>query len=306
MSLSRRSVGAMQIVVSAVCFGLLGIFGKQAFAEGITPGELLSIRFTIASLVLWGFVLITQPRILSLNKRQITACAVLGIFGYALFTSLYFEALVFLSASLTVLLLYTFPIIVTFGAWVLFKERISFAQILALPIVTFGLALLLSGENNVTAWQGVALGLLSAIGYSAYVLGSSRLLRSTNALAAGLLIMTFATLTMIFRSPPDVSKIVNYTASTWIAIFGLALVSTVVAMIMFLKGLEKLTNAEASMLSTIEPLTAAILATIVLGERLSVIQIAGGALVLSGLVASSFRFTKQQSESPQRNLSVNS
>jgi drug/metabolite transporter (DMT)-like permease len=287
----------MQIIISAVCFGLLGIFGKQAFAEGIAPGELLSVRFTIASVILWGFVLFTRPHILSLSKRQIINCAVLGIFGYALFTSLYFEALVFLSASLTVLLLYTFPIIVTFGAWVLFKERISLAQIFALPIVMFGLALLLRGEANNTAWYGVTLGLLSAICYSAYVLGSSRLLRSTNALAAGLLIMTFATITMILRSPPDVSRMMHYTASSWIAIFGLALVSTIVAMIMFLKGLEKLTNAEASMLSTIEPLTASILATIVLGERLSGIQIAGGALVLSGLVASSFRLEKQQSES---------
>jgi drug/metabolite transporter (DMT)-like permease len=289
MRLSRRSIGAMQIVISAVCFGLLGIFGKQAFAEGITPGELLSIRFAIASLILWGFVLISRPQILSLNRRQIITCAILGIFGYALFTSLYFEALVFLSASLTVLLLYTFPVIVTLGAWVLFKEHISPAQILALPIVMLGLVLLLWGDVNVVAWQGVVLGLLSAIGYSAYVLGSSRLLRSTNALAAGLLIMTFATLTMIFRSPPDISRIVNYSASVWIAVFGLALISTVVAMILFLKGLEKLTNAEASMLSTIEPLTAAILATIVLGEKLSGVQIAGGVLVLGALIASSLR-----------------
>ena len=60
-------------------------------------------------------------------------------------------------------------------------------------------------------------------------------------------------------------------------------------MILFLKGLEKLTNAEASMLSTIEPLTAAILATIVLGEKLSGVQIAGGVLVLGALIASSLR-----------------
>ncbi|MDQ4120722.1 MAG: DMT family transporter [Acidobacteriota bacterium] len=286
----------MQIVISAACFGLLGIFGKQAFAAGITPGELLSLRFAIASLILWSFVLLTRPHILSLNKWQILTCAILGIFGYALFTSFYFEALVFLSASLAVLLLYTFPVIVTIGAWILFKERISLAQILALPIVMLGLVLLLSGGTNVIAWQGVVLGLLSAIFYSAYVLASSRLLRSTNALAAGLYIMTFAALIMIFRSPPDVSRLVSYNASAWIAILGLALVSTVLAMILFLKGLEKLTNAEASMLSTIEPLTATILAAIVLGETLSPLQIAGGALVLAALVASSLRSSRQRTE----------
>ena len=296
MNLSRRSIGAMQIVTSAACFGLLGIFGKQAFAAGITPAELLSTRFAIASLILWSFVLLTRPHILSLDKRQILACAILGIFGYALFTSLYFEALVFLSASLTVLLLYTFPVIVTIGAWILFKERISSAQILALPIVMLGLILLLRGDTNVIAWQGVVLGLLSAVCYSAYVLASSRLLHSTNPLAAGLLIMTFAALTMIFRSPPDISRLVNYNASAWIAILGLALVSTILAMILFLKGLEKLTNAEASMLSTIEPLTATILATIVLGETLSPLQIAGGAFVLGALLASSLGSSKQQSE----------
>jgi drug/metabolite transporter (DMT)-like permease len=73
----------------------------------------------------------------------------------------------------------------------------------------------------------------------------------------------------------------------WSAVIALALISTVGPMVLFLMGLEKISGTEASLLSTMEPVTATIAAALVLGESLSPLQLLGGGLVLAALVVSS-------------------
>jgi drug/metabolite transporter (DMT)-like permease len=124
----RRIIGLVQIVTAAVGYGLLGIFGKRAYRTGMQPGELLALHFLLASAVLWSYILVAKRSALRITFRQAVNCAVLGVLGYALFSTLYFEALKGLSVSLTVLLLYTYPAIVMIGSWLLFKERVTRTQ----------------------------------------------------------------------------------------------------------------------------------------------------------------------------------
>ena len=66
----------------------------------------------------------------------------------------------------------------------------------------------------------------------------------------------------------------------WLNIAAIAGISTVIAMIAFFAGLKRVGPAVASIASTLEPVVTVVLAWIILGESLSAIQIAGGALVL--------------------------
>src|SRR4051812_24019321 len=119
-----RRLGFTQIILSGVCFGFLGFFGKKAFAMNISPGELLSLRYFISALITLLLIIITKPKsLLRLNTFQITCSLLLGIFGYALFSSFYFMALTGLSASLTVLMLYTYPVMVTLFSRIFLKEK---------------------------------------------------------------------------------------------------------------------------------------------------------------------------------------
>jgi drug/metabolite transporter (DMT)-like permease len=277
------------VVLSAAGYGFIGIFGKRAFAAGLAPGEFLTLRFAIASAALWAFMLVARRRDLAVTRRQLAACAALGVFGYALFTTLYFHALRGLSASLTSLILYTFPVIVTVAAWALFKEPIGWRRALALPVVGVGLVLLLSGDIAVTSWGAVGLALASALFYSAYILASSRLLRGLDSLVAGLYIMTAAAVALAVVGCPTPAEVAALDASAWGSVLGIATVSTLGPLVLFLRGLSKLSNAEASILSLVEPLTTVAAASVLLGERLSPLQLAGGALVLGALVLSSLR-----------------
>ncbi len=287
---NRRLLGATQVVASAIGYGMIGIFGKWAYASRMRPGELLSLRFLVASVVLWTYAVAARRSPLKMSFQQMTACAALGVLGYAVFTTLYFHALEGLSASLTILLLYTYPVMVTLGAHWLFKERVTWKQGSALPLVCAGLLMLSYGSGDISVVKGYAiwLALLAAVFYAAYILASRQLLRSVNALAAGLYIMTAATVTFILLSPPGMSRIAELNVAAWGSVIGLALVSTVGPMTLFLSGLKKLTSTETSLLSIVEPITATTAAALMLHESLSRLQIAGGVLIIGALIFLSF------------------
>lgn len=277
-----RQLGILQVLLSGFCFGFLGLFGKTAYSYGIAPGEFLALRFLLASLFLGIFVAVKDARLLRLPLKSLFHCVMLGVLGYSVFSSCYFGALRGLSVSLTVLLLYTYPVLVCLGSWLLFGERLARLEWLALPIVCGGLALLVWGDIQVTSSLSLLLGFLSSLFYSVYILASSRWLRGLHPLAttfyimlsAGLLLALLHLRPALFPLPP----------TAWIVMGGTALVSTVMAMGLFLAGLQKLKNGEVALLSTAEPITGVLLATVFWGETLLLAQWLGASFVIGGMI----------------------
>lgn len=274
-----RSLGLVQILLSGFCFGFLGIFGKWAYEFGLKPGEFLSLRFLLASAFLALFLLVQNPAQLRVSKKVFGRSVLLGLGGYAVFSSCFFFALEGLSASLTVLLLYTYPILVCLGGWALFGERPTNRQLLALPLVVGGLALLVWGEMEVREPRYLVFGFCSAVFYAGYILTSSRLLKGVPAFSSTLYIMLAAGVGLgvwHLRALPAEPAV-------WATMGATALISSLLAMGLFLAALQKLSNAEASLLSAAEPVTGLVLAALVLGESLQPRQWAGGGLVLAGM-----------------------
>ena len=73
-------------------------------------------------------------------------------------------------------------------------------------------------------------------------------------------------------------------AAGWAAVAGIALVSTVAAITLFFAGLARIGPTQASTLSTIEPVFTIVLAALLLGERIEMIQAIGGVLILGAVV----------------------
>src|SRR5437879_670441 len=97
--------GVALCVVSAVGFGLMAIFAKEAYRGGAGVPTLLALRFTLAAAAFWAIVAVRRPA--RPERRTILAGLGLGAVGYALQAGAYFAALTRIDASLTSLLLYT-------------------------------------------------------------------------------------------------------------------------------------------------------------------------------------------------------
>jgi DME family drug/metabolite transporter len=282
-----RQLGIIQVLLSGVCFGVLGVFGKWAFASGLKPGEFLGLRFSLGALFLGLWLLLTDRTAFRLKPKTLLHCVLLGTFGYALFSSCFFLALTGLSVSLTSLLLYTYPVMVSLGAWMLFQEKLGLYQRIALPLVCAGLAMLVWGDLKVYSKISFLFGILSAIFYSVYILSSSRVLKSVNPLASTFYINLSAGLLLSALHVRDHTIATLPVAYPYV--LGTAFIGTMLAMSLFLAGLQKLKSAEVSVLSTAEPVMGVLLAVIFLGERLSLVQWSGAALILAGMIITGWR-----------------
>lgn len=283
---NERTLGIIQIAVSGLAFGFLGLFGKLAFRNGLSVGELLCYRFSMATLMMaLGLALVSRRRLL-IAKHQLFICAGLGIFGYAVFSSFYFAAIEGVSVAMAALLLYTYPVLVAVGARLFFKQRLTRAQLLALPLALVGLAVLLGRELSLEDARlvPIACGLAAALCYSAYILVSSRYQGAIDPLTSAFYVMLFATVGLFIFHHPDVSRVMRFDVVKLGLISGIALICTVTPLVLFLSGLQKLGNTEASLLSTVEPITAAMIGSLLLNEVLTANEWIGGAIVLIALV----------------------
>lgn len=279
----QQAVGFLFVLLAGIGFGFLGVFGKLAFQSGLNIGELLTFRFALAALILFVGLLFYNPKLLKINLKQLAISAGLGIFGYAVFSTLYFKSIEGISVALAALLLFTFPIFVSLGAHFILKERMPRRQIFSLVLACAGLAVLLWGPLVVHSLTSVIFAIAAALAYSVYVLVSGRYQQKVPPLTSSLYVIISAGLALLVYHQPNLSKILHLTSQQFFIIFGIAVISTIGPLTLFLAGLQKLASAKASIIVMIEPVVAALAAWLLLGEQLTFQQSLGGGIVLLAL-----------------------
>lgn len=285
----NSKIGYLQVLASGIGFGFLGVFGRLAFMNGFTVGELLSFRFCIAAVILWTGLFLFQRRLIFLDKRQILNSILLGACGYAVFSSFYFESIKGLSISLAAMLLFTFPIFVNLGEHFIFKNPMSPWQWISLALAMIGMVALLWGDFSVQSWSAVFFGYGSAVTYSVYVLVSSRVQKNVVPLSSSLYVITATALTFAFFHQPDFSKLLHLTAAQSFIIIGIASLSTILPLTLFLAGLQKMPSGKASIIVMIEPVTAALAGFFILNESMGWPQILGTLIILTALVLNALK-----------------
>lgn len=281
--MNPRLRGTIEISIASACFGFLGIFGKWAFQNGLSVGELLSYRFTLAALLIWIFLLLFRPQWVLLNFKQTAIAALLGVFGYAFFSTLYFEAVQGLSVTLAALLLYTYPFWVNIFSHAFTHDKISRKEALCLVMAFTGLVLLLWGHIEVHNAWAILMGLGSAISYAAYVMLSGRLQKTVRPVSSALYVITFGALALSLFHQPPFGQIRHLTEIQASSIIGLAVICTVIPLILELAALQKLRSKEVALLMMIEPITAALMGAMIFHESLSLRQLAGALLIAIAL-----------------------
>lgn len=280
MHLSDRWQGVAWIVVSAAGFGVMAVFAKLAYRDGVSLSTMLFLRFAIAGTLLaaWGLWRgMRWPR-----GRNLLWLLAMGAIAYVGQSFSYFAALQYASAGLVALLLYLYPAIVVVLSALLFKRCIGVGRAWAVAIALVGTALTIGGDLH-SEVPGILLGIAAAFIYSAYILAGEEIMPRVGPLAAATVVMLAAAVVyglMAF----GVGLAVPATTTGWSAILVIALFSTLIAILGFFKGLEKLGAADASTLSTLEPLVTIALAALVLGETVTAMQLAGGTMILAAVI----------------------
>ena len=178
------------------------------------------------------------------------------------------------------------PIIVTVAAWLIFRERVTATFLAGMALSLVGAALLVRASLSFGGSHplGDALGVLAAFFYAGYLLtakglrrtmGTARLMGwSTLVTSVVLLAVTVAAGESLFTS----------SWRGWLVLLGLAWMSQVLGQGLIVYGLAHLPASFSSVGLLIQPVAAALLAWMLLGEALGAWQLAGGVAVLVGIL----------------------
>lgn len=273
----NRLTGFIFILVSAMSFGSMAIFGKYAYREGMDPISVLFFRFSIASVIMIIIMLIRGKKIPS--GRNLGILIFMGLLGYTGQSYSYFTALSLIPAGLVAMLLYLYPVFVTALSFVFLKETVTPMKIIALFLAIGGAGLVVDVQTG-GALSGVFWGTMAAVIYSIYILAGTTVMKEEDSFASSTVIIAAAAVAYgIFVSGRGL--VVPASPLCWGAVIAIAVICTITAIATFFAGLKRIGPIDASLLSTFEPVTTVALASILLGERIVWIQILGMILILT-------------------------
>jgi drug/metabolite transporter (DMT)-like permease len=282
----RRASFAV-VLLSALFFATLAVLARLAYEQGARPLPLLSWRFALAALAIGSYVALRRPGDLRAGLQHLPRYAALSLTGYGAASVCFFFALQRVSASVVAVLLYTYPAIVALLAVPVLKERLTASRIVAL-LTTFAGCVLVVGvlEERVSVdGPGIVLALGAGVGYAAFTLLSQKLVAGDSRLVT--MAYTFglsaAGVTMVTLLVGESLSPVGWTGQLWLLLGGIVALPTFAAVALYLRGIRELGAPQAAVLSTVEPVFTVGLAGVVLGERLTVLQLAGVALVVVGI-----------------------
>ena len=283
---------------AALLFGINGSVSKTVLQSGLSALRLVEMRSLGAAVCLLVFVGLTRPASLRVTRRELGFLLVAGIVGIALLQYFYFVAIGRLPVGIALLLEYTAPVLVVVYVRVVRREQVRTRMWAALALSVGGLVVVAE------VWQGLRLdglgvlaGLAAAASMAAYYLTGERGLVTRDPLSLGAWTFTAAALFWSVLQPwwsypwerltaavplpgplPDAEV-----AAGWLVIWVVVL-GTVVPYALVLAAIGHLGPARAGLIGMAEPVLAALVAWVVLGEALSPVQLAGGAIVLTGIV----------------------
>ncbi len=271
--------GIALVALSTAAYGILPILAKVAYAAGVSAMPLLAWRYVIAA-VLIALLERGEPPPL---RTRLRLWAIGSVF---VFNSIaYFRALEQIPASVTALVLYTYPVLVAFLAALAGVERLRWRALLAALGAFAGCALTAGGapEGEPLAVSGIAWALLAALIYASYIVLSSRFGAGVPARVLALHLAQAAAVLCVAFALADGGLSLPLDPRALLAVAGMGVFSTVVAMTTFLAGMALIGPTRASVLSSLEVIVTLVLAFLFLGERLSPWQWAGAALILGAV-----------------------
>jgi drug/metabolite transporter (DMT)-like permease len=270
------------VLVASAGFGTLAIFGKFAEEAGLNTTTLLTYRFLLGTALLW-IALAVWGRARLLPGRKLRIALGLGVL-YAAFSALFFWGLLFVPAGIAGITFYTFPVFVYALSVTVLDERLSPRKLGALVLALAGVFLIVGGDGSGIDLFGVGLVLLAAFGYACYITGSRAALASIEATVFAGTALIGTALSFLGFGLVSGRLVVPAGSDQWLLIFGIAVVGTALPLLLYAGGLDRVEASRASIISTSEPVVTVLLGIVLLGELLTPVVVAGGTLVLAGVV----------------------
>jgi drug/metabolite transporter (DMT)-like permease len=266
----------------------------RALTQAISPADLLVIRATISGVLMVALLTVWDGwRVAPRDLPRLIACGLLGVTGYYLLSTYGMQTT---PASLAGLMLGTEPLFIAIFAALLLGEPIRPVTAIGLALAATGTAFLVlsPGHHTVTAgnWTlfGPLLVLISGAIWSLSAVLSKPLLHTYGPSRVTLLnnLIGLAPL-LALGSPQTLETVRTMTPWLWLLILILATISSILSLQLWSYGLKHIASANAAAFIYVVPLVSVAAGVLLLGEPLTLPLIAGGVLIMAGVLVAQLK-----------------
>ncbi|GLI33118.1 membrane protein [Desulforhabdus amnigena] len=286
--------GYLYVALGALLWAISGSSAKFLFQQGVTPFDLAQARVTLASVLLFLWLLLHRPSLLRISYKDIAYFVVLGVAGMAMVHLTYFLAISKIKVAAAILLQYQAPVLIALYGVIVAKENLTRYTVLAILGAIAGCYLVVGAYNLdllTLNREGVIYGLLSAMAFGGYSVYGERGMRRYDpwtVLFYALLIAAifWNSVHPLWNAapPPFASVLRSYSPVQWAWILYIVVLGTILPFGLYFQGINLIRSTRASITATLEPITAGVISYIFLRESLSSLQILGAILVIGAIV----------------------
>ncbi|MDH0140752.1 DMT family transporter [Aquipseudomonas alcaligenes] len=294
MNLYQRVLddGRFYAVLSAAGFSLKAIFVKLAYAAGpVDALTLLAMRMGLAlPLFVWLLWWSRGSGEGALSLLDGGRVLLLGMLGYYLSSLFDFYGLELISAGLERLILFSYPTLVLLLQALVMRERPSRRMLLAIGLCYLGLAVafvhdLGSAGSRAQVIQGSAWVFASAVTYALYYFGTGVMVRRVGSMRLTALAGGASALMVLvhYGISGDVAELSALPVQIWLYALLMAVLATVLPIYWMALAIQRMGASHTAAVGNLGPVLTLFAAWLLLGEVVSVYQVAGLALVLFGV-----------------------
>lgn len=288
--------------MSSLGFSIGPTLAKNAYDSGANPLGVMTVRFTIASAIMFFVRQISMRKEPFPSLKLIIEMFLIGTLGITTVSFTYFLAIETIDTGLAIVMWYFFPVIVVLITWIVFKKRPSRNIVISLFFSLTGI-IITTGQVKGGSNSAIALVMVSSFLFAFYLLAVNRTLAKVDLLTGVTFINIGAAIGywLICATLPF-GLTVDFPAnqSSWFYISTFALFGTVAPFMFSYAGLKRVGPSMLSVITTIEPVLAIAMGVIFLNEAITLARIVGAIFVVGALIALSMLESRDESTAVNR------
>ena len=278
----------LKLLLTAIFWGGTFVAGRS-LAQNVGPFSAAFFRFAFASLFLVFLTWKAEGKLSVLKRRQILPVLILGLTGAFCYNLFFFKGLKIIEASRAAIIIANNPIFIALFSAVFFKEKLNSLKITGILISVSGAIIAISRGNLLEILQGnLGLGefyiFLCVLSWVSFSLLGKVIMADLSPLSS----VTYSSITgtiLLFLPAlkEGMADCMYYSISDWWNIFYLGFFGTVLGFVWFYEGINQIGPTKAGLFINFVPISAILLAFLILGEPLTFSLLLGTLLVSTGV-----------------------
>lgn len=283
--------GILLTMLSAVTFGFAFTLGPMTYGEGGSNPTTLTFLRNVLSLPVLVLILLAKGISLKVSKKEMVSLAILGGIGNAVTTLMLFISFYLIDVGIATTIHFIYPVFVTLGCVLFYKEQLGLQEVIALMIATSGIACFFAGvDMSAGFFGGMFLGLVLAVAsgltYAFYIIYMDKSgLKNQSVFKITFYVALMSSISMgVYGNITGELTLTTLTVKSWGISTAFSLLCTVVALSLLQIGIKHVGASTAAIITTFEPITSIVFGVLLLGESVTIIKTMACALIMIGVV----------------------